>query len=184
MMIAIRDRVAAETRGRVTNLESIRFEAFRKTLEHIGIRDDDLAAHLNAVYLKHRLEDTELFDDVLPALDALRGRFALGLLSNGNTYPERTGLGGIFQFVVFAQEHGVAKPDPRLFNIAMERAGSSPRQFLHVGDSLSYDVSGANRAGVTSVWLNRDHAANETGIAADHEITSLAQLPDLCERLA
>ena len=94
-----RDRVAEELRGRGTNLEDVRLEAFRRTLEHVSIRDDDLAAHLNAEYRRHRFEDMELFHDVLPALDALQGRYTLGLLTNGNTCPERAGLGGRFNSI-------------------------------------------------------------------------------------
>ncbi|MEE8386214.1 MAG: hypothetical protein V3S01_09870, partial [Dehalococcoidia bacterium] len=70
-MIAIRNEVARELKGKETNLEKVRLAAFKRTLEHIGVRDDALAARVNGVYLKHRFEDTELFDDVVPTLDAL-----------------------------------------------------------------------------------------------------------------
>jgi len=110
-MIKIRNRVANELKGRITNLEDVRLEAFRQTLEEIGRPDDALASQLNQVYLKHRFEDIELFDDVLPVLEALREKFTLGLLSNGNSYPERRGLDSMFQFVVFSQDYGVEKPE-------------------------------------------------------------------------
>jgi putative hydrolase of the HAD superfamily len=183
-MIAIREEVARELRGKETNLENVRLAAFRKTLEHIGLRDDALAAHLNAVYLKHRFEDIELFADVAPTLDALRGRYVLGLISNGNTYPEHTGLGGRFRFVVFSQDHGVEKPDRRLFEVAMEQAGCTARQLLHVGNSLVDDVGGASKAGARTAWLNRERSKPETGIQPDFEISSLAELPDICDTLA
>jgi HAD superfamily hydrolase (TIGR01549 family) len=183
-MIAIRDRVAGELRGKVIALEKVRLAAFERTLEHVGIHDADLAAHLCAVYLKRRFEEVELFDDTLPTLDAIQGRHTVGLLSNGNTYPERCGLEGRFQFVVFSQEYGVEKPDPRLFRIAMEQAGCSERELLHVGDSLADDVGGAKRAGARSVWLNRKRRRNESGIKPDFEISSLSELAEICEKLA
>lgn len=184
IMIAIRNQVAKELRGKETNLENVRLAAFRRTVEHIGVRDDALAAHLTAVYLKHRFEDIELFADVVPALDALRGRYVLGLISNGNTYPEHTGLGGRFRFVVFSQDHGVEKPDRRLFEVAMEQAGCTARQLLHVGDSLVDDVGGASKAGARTAWLNRERSKPETGIQPDFEISSLAELSDICDTLA
>ncbi len=179
-MIAIRNQVADELRGRVTSFEAIRLEAFRRTLEHVGDPNDALAAHLNEVYLKHRFEDIELFPDVLPTLDALRVRFALGLLSNGNSYPERCGLGGRFRFVVFSQDHGCEKPDPRLFEVAVRRAGCSRHHLLHVGDSLRNDVAGARSAGIRSVWLNRERKPNDTDIVPYLEISSLAELAEIC----
>jgi HAD superfamily hydrolase (TIGR01549 family) len=183
-MIAIRNQVAEELRGRVANLEEVRLEAFRRTLQHISIRNDDLAAHLNAVYRKHRFEDIELFHDVLSALDALQGRYTLGLISNGNTYPEHSGLGGRFQFVVFSEHHGMEKPDPRLFGIAMEQAGCTGRELLHVGDSLRDDVGGAKEVGARSVWLNREGRSNDTDIQPDFEVSSLSELVGICGELA
>ena len=183
-MIAIRNRVAEELRGKVTNLLDVRLAAFKETLEHIGAPDNALAAHLSDLYRKQRLENVELFDDALPILDALRGRYTLGLVSNGNTYPERCGLEGRFRFVVFSQDHGIEKPDPRLFKIAMQQAGCSEHELLHVGDSLRDDVGGAKGAGVRSVWLNRRRRINDTKAQPDFEISSLAELVDICDKLA
>ncbi len=175
-MIEIRNGVAGELKGRVTNLEAIRLEAFKQTLEDTGKPDDTLASHLNEVYLKHRFEDIELFDDVLPTLRKLSGEYTIGLLSNGNSYPERCGLEGIFQFVVFSQDYEVEKPDLKFFQIAVEKAGCTKEQLLNVGDSLKNDVIGAANAGIKCVWLNRERAENTSGIEAGYEIQSLSEL--------
>ena len=143
--------------------------------------DDHLAAHLYALYLKHRFEDIQFFDDVLPVLNALRGHYIMGVLSNGNTYPERCGLAGYFQFVVLAQDYGIQKPDPRLFEIAIKCADCTKRQFLHIGDSFQNDIIGAKRAGVRSVWLNRQREDNEMGQQPDFEISSLRELTEILE---
>jgi len=178
-MITIRNRVADELKGRVTNLEAIRFEAFRQTLVDIGRPNDDLALHLNQVYLKHRFEDIELFEDVLPTLNTLRQRYTIGLLSNGNSYPERCGLEGIFQFVVFSQDHGVEKPDPKLFHIAVEKSGCARDQLLHIGDSLQNDIMGAINASIRCVWLNRTRIENNLGMKAECDIHSLLELSEI-----
>ncbi len=175
-MVEIRNKVASSLKGKTANLEAIRLEAFRQTLEKISRPDDDLALHLNNVYLKHRFEDIELYPDVLPALETFRHRYTLGLISNGNSYPERCGLDGVFRFVVFAQDHGVEKPDPEIFRIALQQAGCSPEQLLHIGDSLKNDVARAASASIRSVWLNRNRASNDTGIIPDYEIESLQEL--------
>jgi FMN phosphatase YigB (HAD superfamily) len=101
----------------VTNLEAVRLEAFRQSLIEIARPDDELAAHLNRVYLRHRFEDVELYEDSLPVLSQLSHSFIIGLLSNGNSYPERLGLGDLFRFIVLSQDHGVEEPDPRIFQI-------------------------------------------------------------------
>jgi len=182
-LIAIRDQVAEEQKSRGLTHEAIRLEAFKRTLRFINNSDDDLAVHLNTLYLKRRFEDILLFDDVLPTLEALRGGYTMGLLSNGNTYPERCGLEGYFQFVVFAQDHGIQKPDPQLFEIAIERAGCAKRQLLHIGDSVQNDVIGAKQAGIKSVWLNRQGMDNEAEQQPDFEISSLWELTEILKNI-
>ncbi|MBT3374856.1 MAG: HAD family hydrolase [Lentisphaerae bacterium] len=175
-MIAIRDRLAGAERCAGVRLEEVRRLAFEETLVSIGVRDPALAGHLNAVYLKHRFGDIELYDDVLPAFDALAKRFQLGLLTNGNTYPKCCGLEAFFQFAVFAQDHGFEKPDPRLFHVALQEANCLGGDMLHVGDSLRADVAGAQNAGVKSVWLNRDRARMTGACRPDLEIARLTEL--------
>ena len=126
--------------------------------------------------MSHRFEDIELFEDVLPTLGALGEKYRLGLLSNGNTYPDRCGLNGVFEFVVFAQDYGVEKPDPRFFRIALEKAGCTRHDLLHVGDSFENDLMGATNAGIRSIWLNRSGTPNAAGLPGDREISSLLEL--------
>ncbi len=183
-MIDIRNQVEEEVKGEVWNHEKIRLLAFERTLEMLGSPDRAMAAHLNEIYLKHRFEDIELFPDVEPTLDQLAAHFKLGVLSNGNSYPERCGLGGHFAFVIFSQDVQVRKPDRRVFEIAARKAGCPLDELLHVGDSLENDVAGARDAGARTVWLNREGLANDTEIKADHEIGTLAELPAVVRTVA
>lgn len=175
-MIAIRDQFAESVKGEVWNLEDIRLGAFERTLEYVGCPDKDLSAHLNTIYRKHRYEDITLYPDVIPTFDILAPHFKLGLLSNGNTYPERCGLDGRFAFVVFSQDVQFVKPDPRIFHITAQRAGCELTQMLHVGDSLKNDVLGAKNVGAPSVWLNRDGLRNDANVQPDYEIASLTEI--------
>ncbi len=178
-MVVIRNQFAGEVKGKIWNLEEIRLRAFEKTLEYVGCADKELAVHLNAIYRKHRFEDVELYPDVISTFDVLAPQFKLGLLSNGNTYPERCGLEGYFAFVVFSQDVQIEKPNRRIFEITAQRAGCELAQMLHVGDSLENDVAGARNAGVSSVWLNRESVPNDTEIRPDHEVTLLTEIPTI-----
>ncbi len=175
-MIEIRNQVAAELAGTGKRLEEIRHAAFVRTLATIGCDDAEIAAELNDLYRRHRFEDMELYPDVISVLDALQPHYVIGLLSNGNSYPEQCGLPGRFSFEVFAQDVGVEKPAPGIFHVACVQAGCEPGELLHVGDLLEADVRGANDAGAVSVWLNRDGMPNATGIVPSFEVQSLAAL--------
>jgi HAD superfamily hydrolase (TIGR01509 family) len=181
-MIEMWNAVAAELKGQSVTLEDIRLHAFKRTVACVGCADDTLAADLHALYLKHRFEDIALYPDVLPCLDALHSDFAIGLLSNGNGYPERCGLPDRFSFVVFSQDIGVEKPDAGIFLAACQQAGCAPCELMHIGDSLEADVAGANGVGAVSVWLNRGATPNDSGIVPDYEIRSLTELADIVQR--
>lgn len=175
-MIYIRNQFAEETKGKIWNLEDIRKQAFERTLEYVGYPNKKLAAHLNTIYRKHRFEDIELYPDVIPTFDILAPHFKLGLLSNGNTYPERCGLEDRFAFVVFSQDVHFEKPHPKIFEITAQRAGCEYSQMIHVGDSLVNDVAGAQNVGISTVWLNRESVKNDTEIQPDYEISTLKEL--------
>jgi FMN hydrolase / 5-amino-6-(5-phospho-D-ribitylamino)uracil phosphatase len=105
----------------------------------------------------------------------------LGLVSNGNSYPERCGLDGQFAFVVFAHEVGLEKPHPAMFRAACRRADCAEDEFMHVGDSLRSDVQGAKAIGAFAVWLNRSGVPRPSDVDPDFEIGTLLELNPLLE---
>ena len=98
------------------------------------------------------------------------------MISNGNCRPVLTRLPVKFDFAFFAHECGYAKPDPRIFGLALAASRCKPGELLHVGDSLADDVSGANSSGLFSAWLNRRGQPNGTCITPDLEIQDLSDL--------
>lgn len=69
------------------------------------------------------------------------------------------------------------KPDPRIFEAALELTGWRRERVLHVGDSLHSDVGGARRAGLRSGWVNRAHRIHDIGTdRPDHEFENLLDL--------
>lgn len=176
-MVADRTAVAADPRSTGLRLEQLRLASFDRTLERIGLPDRELAATLNDHYLQERFTDVPLFDDVLPVLSELSASMPLGLLSNGNGYPERSGLTGMFTTVVFSDDHGSSKPDRRLFDIAADHIAVPPAHLAMVGDSLTHDVAGAQHAGWHGIWLNRDRQAQPYDVLPDAELHTLHDLP-------
>lgn len=180
-LITMRDEVARELPG--ASMERIRLLAFGRVLAEIGVPDRTLAERLTARYLKRRFDLTRLYPDTLPTLAALAGRYRLGLASNGNSYPERSGLAGCFGFAVLSQDAGISKPDPRFYRAVLEAASVPPGQLVHVGDSLVHDVGGPQAVGIRAIWLNRSGASNDTSVHPDGEIRLLTELPALLATL-
>jgi HAD superfamily hydrolase (TIGR01549 family) len=178
-MIEIRDAVAELSGGNIVNFRAVRLESFRQILAIVGRPDESLAYHLCNLYMKHRYEDIEVYDDVIPVLETLKGLYILGIHSNGNSYPELCGLEGYFDFTVFSEECGIEKPDPGFYRVVLEQAGCAPDELLNVGDSLHNDVTAAASAGIRSIWLNRRGETKPADIDVDFEIRSLWDLPKL-----
>jgi len=147
----ILDRVRAETwirrDGVVVNRHHWRVLHEPRTF----MADDVVEPFLEAL-------DPPLFDDAIPALEALRGRVKVALLTNnpyGADVLDRHGLHvDVFDSVVVA-DPSVRKPDPRAFAPLLGALGLEASEIAYVGDSVDADVEGALGAGLRAVWLNR-----------------------------
>ena len=128
----------------------------------------------------HNLWET-VPDGVPDALDRLRAMgVKLVVVSNANgklkVLFERLDLARRFDVMLDSHEEGVEKPDPRLFEIALERSGAQRGETLHVGDLYHVDVQGARGAGLDAVLL--DPADLYAGFDC-RRIRSLGELPEI-----
>lgn len=129
-------------------------------LEELGVvgRDDVVRAIRAAVTSP---EWHRPYPETESVLRALRGLgVSLHVVSNNTDYllesVRRLGWDGRFDSLTYSQEAGAEKPDRRVFELALRRAGCLPEDGLFVGDSWEADYLGARRAGLRAVWLNRD----------------------------
>lgn len=101
-----------------------------------------------------------VFDDVVPALDALRAMGArLAVVSNWDSrlpgLLDALDLARHFDAIVVSHLEGVEKPAPELFLRAVARLGGTPDRSLHAGDNPDLDEAGASAAGIASVLIDR-----------------------------
>ncbi|NLO79364.1 MAG: HAD-IA family hydrolase [Xanthomonadaceae bacterium] len=135
------------------NVTLLRQEALRTVAIECGY-DESLVKQAFQVFLDAR-HDVKLYDDTVPLLERLHGRYVLGVITNGNADVRRLGLGGYFDFTLSPMEVGAAKPDRLIFEAACNRAGFEPGEIVHIGDDPEADVIGAAGYGMVAVWLNR-----------------------------
>jgi putative hydrolase of the HAD superfamily len=144
--------------------EKVYIERLPAFLRAQGIADEGLIARAKAIFEAEWFERLELYADAIVTLEALRPHMKLGLITNG---PSRTQRPKIEQFrlddyldvLIVSEEAGVAKPDPRIFHLALEQLGLAPSQALYVGDSLEFDLPGAAAADIPFIWMNPRHEA-------------------------
>lgn len=126
-----------------------------------GMGGDGPGAQAVALEIVRRWEEAgnfELYDDVAPAIAALRGhRLALGLVSNTSrdldTFVRHFALD--VDAWVSSGSHGKVKPSPEIFHAALDLLGVEPAAAAMVGDSLEDDVRGAEAVGMRAVLVDR-----------------------------
>jgi putative hydrolase of the HAD superfamily len=123
-----------------------------------------------------------LFPDVLPTLTQLKTKYQLGLVTNAyRLYAEAEikmlGLDQWWDVVIMSSDHGISKPAPELFHLALEQLQVAPDEAIYVGDSIDHDVAGARNAGLKVVHIRReDLVADPSQPLPDWSIRSLNEL--------
>lgn len=169
--------------GAITSLQlqHMRFESWASRLR---VNSGDL----NEAFMTAMAEICAPLPGAVSLLNALKGKVKMGIITNGFTSLqqrrlERTGLSDYFDLMIISEEVGVAKPDRRIFDYALEQAGNPDRsRVMMVGDNASSDVLGGINAGLATCWLNAHQQELPAGISPTWTVTTLAELEQrLCK---
>jgi putative hydrolase of the HAD superfamily len=131
---------------------------FRRLLASFGAADD--VAYLGRAFRRLSLEELAVRSYVAPLFEALRqSSCAFGIVSNTEAVLTRFDLDRwpvllSADAIVLSSEVGVRKPDPRIFQIALDRLHAAPASTVVVGNSIADDIQGARRAGLRAVYLD------------------------------
>lgn len=140
---------------------------------------------LNLGYQDAMAEVSIPLEGAASLLRQLHGKVKMGIITNGFTALqqarlENTGLQDYFELLVISEQVGYAKPNPAIFDYALERMGSPDRQrVLMVGDNPDTDVAGGIQAGLQTCWLNVNGRACPKGIWPDIQVSSLSELENM-----
>lgn len=183
-LAAVRHAVVDANPEVLHDISRLRELVLRAALERCGYPPAQaaaLAAGAFAEFLdwRHRVE---FFPAALDVLAELAGDYTLAALTNGNANFKRLGLDRFFSFGYCAADVGAGKPHPAMFERALEHAGVTAGQAVHVGDHPVDDVQGAAAAGMASVWLNAGFSDDNPG--ATVTVAGIAEVPRAVAALA
>lgn len=172
--------------GEVTRQQVLE-DRFGKLFESYGLEVDKAAcgaAYGDGLSIKHYyLPGAE------EALEKLQGKYRLFIASNGTASVQRRRMDSadlyrFFEDIFISQEIGAEKPNPEFFEGAFARIpGFDKSRAMIVGDRISSDIVGGNNAGIATCWVNASGESHDPGVRVDYEIKSLAELPELLEKL-
>ena len=126
----------------------------------------------------------ELYPDTVKCLEVLEKKYYLGIIANHIPGAEKRlegmGIRRYFDLIVTSAEEGVAKPDPGIFRIALNRAGCAPEQAFMIGDRIDNDIVPAKQMGMKTVRIKQGVGKywNIQGECEtpDYEVNSLSEL--------
>ncbi len=162
-------------------LEYLRVNRFEQLLEALDESKDPEA--LADSYTTNLGKCGGFYPEAKPLLERLQGEVKLAIVTNGVSETQRSRLEihdyeRYFDAVVVSGEFGIAKPNPSIFNEALNLLGlSKDENVMMVGDSLSSDMEGARISGLISCWFNPESDQDNTDV--DYTIKSLSELLDI-----
>lgn len=133
---------------------------YATAFSELGIDDEDDALK-DALYGRFtRYETYRLFPDTVPTLESLRkSGLTVGLISNFEEWLEgmliHFEVAPLFDVIVISGKEGIEKPDPQIFQRALERTGAEPHESMYVGDHPTIDIEAAESIGMTAVLIDR-----------------------------
>ena len=144
------------------SMAEVRDARFPCLFKELNLSTDKTMEELSDFFCSRYLTSLRLYDDVTVFEELLE--YHVGIITNGahdeHTDSQRSkvrylGLSDRIQSLTISGEIGVRKPKVEIFKVACERADVLPEEAMFVGDTIQNDIVGANRAGMTSVFINR-----------------------------
>ncbi len=101
------------------------------------------------------------FPEMFEVLDSLKGKYKLGIITNGYSSVQRekirkVNIAEYFDDIIVSGEQPYAKPDPRIFELACRNLGVKPEEAVFIGDYYPNDIAGALSAKIMPIWINNN----------------------------
>ena len=150
--------------GKITK-EYLQVERFRKVLADAGYPQEQVMAksqELDPKYLSILGTKSQLVDGAREMLQYIKDKgYKIGLISNGFYEVQfrkmkSSQIDCFFDVVVLSDDIGVNKPDRRIFDYALRKAGATAEESIIIGDNPDADIKGAVDAGWKAIYFNRD----------------------------
>ena len=159
--------------------QDLRRERFQRVLADYNINDTELATNIGEDYVAICPKKNKLFPYTIEVLKYLSKKYKLHIITNGfhevqHIKLQHAGLTSYFNEIITSEQMGVKKPNPKIFNYALQKANTSAEESIMIGDDLEVDVLGAEKVGIQGVFFNPNKIKHNEDIV--HEIFCLSEL--------
>ena len=162
--------------------QELRYGRLKDTFNEIDISlSDQLIDNLSEDYIVYLSSFNYVFDSTYDVLDYLNAKYELHIITNGFEEAQEkkmkaSNLRKYFNTVTNSEMVGVKKPNPKIFNFAMDLANAKPEHSVMIGDSLEADIKGAIDVGMQALYFDYKNLDYNDSY---QRITHLSALKDL-----
>lgn len=162
-----------------TSKEEIRDKRFLYTFELLNLKPSDLPINIDKQFIDICPTKSNVFPHTIDVLEYLSKNYILHILTNGfqetqHIKVKSAGLEPYFEHLIHSEMSGHLKPDKRMFDYALNKAKTTAKDSMMIGDDLFADILGAKNAGLDQVYVNRTETKHDESIT--HEIDCLSTL--------
>lgn len=167
---------------KITHAE-LRYSRLKQSFDALNYEiSDESIETIAQEYIKLLPENNHLFDGTIEVLDYLSQKYKLHIITNGFAEVQvrkikNSNLGNYFQTITNSEMAGVKKPNPIIFEYALNLANAQKESSIMIGDCLEADIQGALDAGLDAIFFN------EKNIEVDNNIKQIDHLLKLKKHL-
>jgi putative hydrolase of the HAD superfamily len=165
-------------KGQITK-QYLRDHRFHETFKKFSYDNFHDNLEFNEQYLARAPHGPYLKDGCTETLEHLKSKYSLHIITNGfkeiqDIKLTKSGIKNYFRNIIISEEHGLSKPDEKIFRLAETLASGNKSECLMIGDNYESDIAGSLGAGWKAIWLNADdHSEPVHSIKSLHELRSL-----------
>ena len=171
--------------GLITQKE-LKVERLKRWSDKLNTKFDEVTFAKS--YTKQLSFASFLYVDSINLVESLHKDYRLSIITNGlkdvqDNRIRKSIIGKYFEYIVISEEVEVSKPDPKIFEHALNNIKHTDKsKVLMVGDSLTSDIQGGINFGIDTCWFNPDKIVNNTVIKPTYEISNLMNLHDILKK--
>ncbi|CAI8407649.1 MAG: Pyrimidine 5'-nucleotidase YjjG [Flavobacterium sp. SCGC AAA160-P02] len=160
--------------------KDLKYIRLKETFDQLDYFVDDITIHhLSEEYIVNLPNHNHLFEGTFEILEYLQNKYQLHIITNGfeevqNKKMQKSGIRKFFNEVITSEAVGVKKPNPKVFNYALNKVNTTASSSVMIGDNLEADILGAIKCGIKAIHFNSENIQ-----AIPREITSINHLLEI-----
>ncbi len=159
--------------------KDLRYFRLKEAFDAINYKASDEIIHtLSEEYITFLSQHNALFNNAIEVLEYLKEKYIMHIITNGFEEVQfkklkNSNLLPFFDKIITSEKVGVKKPNPKIFQYAMDISGASSHESIMIGDNFEADILGAINAGMQAIFCEFN------GEVATQEVPTVYNLMEL-----